>query len=46
MLVGEIPLRQRQAKTVKALAVCLQAIACGDVAEGRKGFTATLSQQR
>jgi len=46
LLVGEVALHQRQAKAVETLAVCLQAIARGDAAERRQGFTATLSQQR
>jgi hypothetical protein len=44
--VGKIPFHQCQAQAVKTLAVCLQAIACGDAAERRKGFTTTLPQQR
>jgi hypothetical protein len=46
LFAGEIPLHQRQAQAVETFAVCLQAIACGDAAEGRKAFTAALSQQR
>jgi hypothetical protein len=40
---GEIPLHQRYAKAVEALAVRLQAIVCGETAEGWKAFTAAVS---